>query len=620
MDIAVTRNPYEHYEMTVQKFKGTVSKKKEMEETFHPNMVKDYNNVKLAMVENAVELLKLGVSSRLDEENVYISIDDDEYQISRADMMKSINKKQWDALFPNENIQTIKAEIDLGNTDDLNDEKDTSDVHEQTDISMQSMDANPLAAFFTALCAPILANQNTGHNLDMNQFAVSIQNAFQPQKELSDEVGGIQRKIVKLEKQRDEAVETCKNLQNRFEAVQNEYAENEQKFQEAVKETEEKFSELKSFADSLKEQLSRKEDALKNAMKDKENIQKALRDEKNRVENIKAEQAGKIDALKNKYEDAITDANNKAKDAEEELKKAVQKVKDESSKELNSVKEQMKAVEKERDSFKEACEKSEDDVKRAKDSASEKDRKLSELEKKLKEAEDKARAYDDILKSNEKIASELAEKNREIEALKAEVEDGKKTISELQKSVDEREQENRSLAELAYNDKKMGIMNINAFNRDFPKTDKNKMSLIVTGIRNMKAINEQYGRASGDKLISVAAKACAEEFGKENVYRVFGDEFAIISYDDYRNIINRISNVKDTLMAQQINIVFGVAAGADFKKIKDVVESAEKSMEAMKNNTQAAPVQELVEQEKVSDEPEEVDMSDMLEEYMNTQN
>ena len=93
MDFEATKsNPYEHYELTAHKFTELDSKKREMEETFHPNMVKDYNTLKSDMVASAVELLRLGIQRRLDQENVYLMIDDTEYKISRSDMMKVINK------------------------------------------------------------------------------------------------------------------------------------------------------------------------------------------------------------------------------------------------------------------------------------------------------------------------------------------------------------------------------------------------------------------------------------------------------------------------------------------------------------------------------------------------
>lgn len=621
MDLELTKNPYEHYEMTVQKFKDTVTKKKEMEETFHPNMVKDYNNVKFSMVETAVELLKLGVSSRLDDESVYFTIDDDEYKIARADIMKSINKKQWDALFPTDNVQTIKAEIDFGKAQDSENDSETSYNEEQPVPIMPGMDMNPFASFITAICAPFMANANQSQQLDLNQFSLAMQNAFQPPKELSDEVGGIQRKIIKLEKQRDEAVESVKNYQSRIEAIQNEYAENEENFKATVNEVNEKFERLESETKDLKNKLSSKEDDLRDAQRDKENFQKVLRDQRNHVENLKREQAKAIDELKNKYEREIKEAANKTKAAEEELKTSVQKIKDESSKEIDAVKDQLKAVEQERNNYMDACKKSESDIKRAQEASADKDRKVSDLEKRLKDYENKAKAYEDVLKEKERLDKELKEKLQEIESLKAEVEAGKKSKSELLEKLKQREQENKTLEELAYHDRKIGILNTNAFNRDFPKVDMNKTNLIITGIRNMKAINDKYGRDSGDQLIKVAAKACVDVFGSENVYRVFGDEFAIVSNDDYKDIINMIATVRDELESQQISMVFGISEGKKCKNVKEMVDVAEKAMSAMKYNTQTPAVQEAaIEEDKAADEPEEVDMSDMLGEYFGTEN
>lgn len=53
-------------------------------------------------------------------------------------------------------------------------------------------------------------------------------------------------------------------------------------------------------------------------------------------------------------------------------------------------------------------------------------------------------------------------------------------------------------------------------------------AVAIFDIDNLKAINDNYGHESGDKIIAAAAEALKQTFFKFNIYRIGGDEFSVI--------------------------------------------------------------------------------------------
>ncbi|MBP3279391.1 MAG: diguanylate cyclase [Butyrivibrio sp.] len=606
MDFETTKNPYEHFERTSHMFVKLFTKKKEMEETFHPSMLKEYNTVKNDMLSTAFDLLKLGIQSRVDEKCVYITIDDTEYSILRSDMMKVINKNQWDELFPMDNVQIIKAEIETEpHTEEEGGEDQEQAEHNTVNPTVQNMQ-NPLMTFLQALYAPIMGMTNQNSSDAVNNMAVAIKSAFQPPEvDLVDEVGGIQKKIMRLEKEKDDALRKCQSYRQALESAT---ADAEEAKAQHDEELENCTAGLKKEVEDLKNEAEKSKSRAENAFKERDNLQKEV----GRLNRLVEDGKNEVNSVKNKLQSQLSERDSKlsniereknelkskleaaAKSAEDNLKSSVQKAKDEVSASLN------KTIE-------------------------ERNRKISELESSLKDAknnDDLVSEYESKLKEKDKALAELQKK---FDALSAEVDAGKKHQSELQSKIESLEQENKSLEGLAYYDKKIGVGNNNAFNRDIQAVDKNNVSLVITGVRNMKDINDRYGRQAGDKLIQIAAQECKNEFG-DHVYRVFGDEFAIITEGDFSSILSKLQAIKETLEAQQIFIVYGVSVGSKVADLKAMVTEAEHAMVAMKTNPtmggaiSATPQDKKEEAKPAEAEPEEVDMSDVMAEYLSTEN
>ena len=54
-----------------------------------------------------------------------------------------------------------------------------------------------------------------------------------------------------------------------------------------------------------------------------------------------------------------------------------------------------------------------------------------------------------------------------------------------------------------------------------------RFALVMFDINNLKITNDTYGHEQGDYLIMTAASLMQQAFGKENMYRIGGDEFVI---------------------------------------------------------------------------------------------
>ena len=88
--------------------------------------------------------------------------------------------------------------------------------------------------------------------------------------------------------------------------------------------------------------------------------------------------------------------------------------------------------------------------------------------------------------------------------------------------------------ELAHKDAMTGIKNKAAYNKDTAKLEKDiaagvaHFCIIMIDINFLKKINDTYGHERGDEYLINACKLVCEVFGKDNVYRVGGDEFVVI--------------------------------------------------------------------------------------------
>lgn len=141
-------------------------------------------------------------------------------------------------------------------------------------------------------------------------------------------------------------------------------------------------------------------------------------------------------------------------------------------------------------------------------------------------------------------------------------------------------------------DNATGVRNKNSFEQQmsaFEKKYKNKqlnIGFVICDMNGLKLINDNYGHAEGDKLIKAAASVLLDNMkNAHNVYRIGGDEFAVIyiSPND-EEVLSEIENVriacdnyKDSPI--KLSIAMGYASGtSDFSGFKEIYSKADALM------------------------------------------
>ena len=158
------------------------------------------------------------------------------------------------------------------------------------------------------------------------------------------------------------------------------------------------------------------------------------------------------------------------------------------------------------------------------------------------------------------------------------------------------------LNSLAYADVLTSVRNIRAFEIATNELQKNidsqreiKFAIAIFDCDNLKEINDEYGHDKGDVYLRNSCNLICRIFKRSAVFRIGGDEFAIILInDDYKNRTNlRNSFVKKSAEIcsfakepwEQISVSVGIAAydPSIDKTVKDVMVRADQAMYANKH-------------------------------------
>ena len=149
---------------------------------------------------------------------------------------------------------------------------------------------------------------------------------------------------------------------------------------------------------------------------------------------------------------------------------------------------------------------------------------------------------------------------------------------------------------LAYRDSLTGVKNTTAYREEVEALNeaigdgKASFGVIVADINYLKQTNDNYGHDVGNDLIIHTARAIKDAFKESPVFRIGGDEFAIILKGDElancRNIIDEVDNAlaKDYINVNNDRIPVSVARGVYVfdsnvdKNFADVFEKADRAM------------------------------------------
>ncbi|MCM1106790.1 MAG: diguanylate cyclase [Blautia sp.] len=146
----------------------------------------------------------------------------------------------------------------------------------------------------------------------------------------------------------------------------------------------------------------------------------------------------------------------------------------------------------------------------------------------------------------------------------------------LQKTADELKKQVSSVNEFARTDSLTTVHNKSAYQEQIKaltediEMDRAQFSVAVLDVNSLKHMNDTYGHEAGDLWITGAATAMERAFGRSRVYRIGGDEFAVIfepkgrkHYDrmmtEFYKEIDRFNNRDDKIYKEKLQVACGLA-------------------------------------------------------------
>ena len=110
-----------------------------------------------------------------------------------------------------------------------------------------------------------------------------------------------------------------------------------------------------------------------------------------------------------------------------------------------------------------------------------------------------------------------------------------------------------------------------------------EFAITVLDVNNLKEINDTLGRKAGDECICSACKVICKIFKRSPVYRIGGDELAVISVDEDYEYLNELIDIvskhnEDAIVNGGIVIACGSAKCSTENSVEEVFNQADKRM------------------------------------------
>lgn len=127
-----------------------------------------------------------------------------------------------------------------------------------------------------------------------------------------------------------------------------------------------------------------------------------------------------------------------------------------------------------------------------------------------------------------------------------------------------------------------GLLNRNAFDDDvefIQATHDKPLTVMYMDLIGLHEINNHSGHARGDVVLCELADAARAYFGDDNIYRIGGDEFVIISFaHSMAQSARQMGYMRQELLDHGCELSVGMAESDDGEDIPDLVNQAENEM------------------------------------------
>jgi len=159
------------------------------------------------------------------------------------------------------------------------------------------------------------------------------------------------------------------------------------------------------------------------------------------------------------------------------------------------------------------------------------------------------------------------------------------------KKLKEEQETSKTFKSMANTDSMTGVRNKHAYsetenmiNRMVKKGELEKLAVVVCDINGLKYVNDTLGHAAGDKLIKDACSMICEYFSHGSVFRVGGDEFAVILQERGFEMLDETVKAFNTETEKHIgtdevvvSIGYSILEKTD-SQLRDVFERADQMM------------------------------------------
>ena len=135
------------------------------------------------------------------------------------------------------------------------------------------------------------------------------------------------------------------------------------------------------------------------------------------------------------------------------------------------------------------------------------------------------------------------------------------------------------LEKMSYEDQLTDVFNRNYLNDFLEKNMTFENTGIVFGdLLGLKHINDTLGHHEGDELLIRASNCLKSTFRKNDIFRIGGDEFLIISKGIEEVFEKRISDLRDKMSSNNVKMSLGVIWKPIINDIKSAITEADALM------------------------------------------
>ena len=157
--------------------------------------------------------------------------------------------------------------------------------------------------------------------------------------------------------------------------------------------------------------------------------------------------------------------------------------------------------------------------------------------------------------------------------------------------LEDEKENSKNLHNMANTDSMTGIRNKHAYsfieadlNKKIKEKEISRLAVIVCDVNGLKLVNDTQGHAAGDQLIKDASKMICEYFPHGAVFRIGGDEFAVLlqekGYDTMDETITEFNKkVEENIKTKEVVVSIGYSSlKPEDGQLHDVFERADHMM------------------------------------------